>query len=355
MGKEEIKKDEMRKEEERVEVNKDATQEEMVAKQNDDSPDLRDKSINRTRVIILATILGIVALVIILVFVDLFQNGAFEQHDSRSKNGTDYSYDKEENEQSDELEDGGDEDRKNAGTRFAQERERVFAERAANIPENERNAVKEMINRIVSGLDVGDLKETNGLPFYKPKELNTYINMEYAYSMVVHEEMEVLKSHVIEAGFSPIGEVFLPGEQWAYENYIYNDDIICSLTSLVSQENYPNAFLVCANVDWILLTDEEIVLMSDLENAFYEKNGEYPIYLHSYPRIEDSLVTPYQRAYVDGPDTGFIFYRADKDSDWVYVLAGECFCDELDTEAKKGLAGEECWDETLNKNVQIVP
>lgn len=172
-----------------------------------------------------------------------------------------------------------------------------------------------------------------------------------------------LESNFKKSGFESIGTLpFLGSAGPKIDGYLNaSRNIVCGVFE-DSEWVYGNAqdyvyYLECAKTDWAWLTEDEKELVGELETAYHNKTGEYPITLYNYDNeIKDSQYAPYQTLRTEVGGGYGLFYRVGPEEEWQYFAGGQSYleCSEYNTEElKKAYAGEVCYNGSQESIVQL--
>ena len=195
--------------------------------------------------------------------------------------------------------------------------------------------VKDAMKEIISGTGVSStaIQSGSGLPI-KPNGLNTYLMARFALEAEIKHDSSnadtelTLKNNLSEAGFNSIGILPFSGSAGPrIDGYANSEGIVCGLYSdikyVTESYQYEYTSLACGKKDWTWLTDDEMRLVSSLENAFYAKTGEYPVILYGFGGdVKDSEYKPYQTLTVGVGGARGLFYRTSPDAEWQFFTAG---------------------------------
>ena len=228
---------------------------------------------------------------------------------------------------------------------------------------DERKEVIDMMNEIIAGIngEVSEISEGLGL-IYKPDGIDTHINMRLNYWTNVHIEndnlvnVRTVQNKLVGLGFSYLGVIPFSSsagpEIFGYLNS--SNEIVCNVYGdMTFNGNVDNSYLFakleCGKTDWTWLTEDEKILIKELDEAYRIKTGDYPRAMSNYDNeIRNSEYTPYQtiRVQIDG---GYaLFYRVGTEAKWQYFTGGQSplMCSDYDTEdLKKAFAGDTCYIE----------
>lgn len=208
-----------------------------------------------------------------------------------------------------------------------------------------KSAAKTAVDDI--DLTFQDIYDTNS-PYYLPKNANTGIMLDKSFGIhfaskntedlaVIEKVAEAVRNELDELGFVEYDKIALMGgPQYLDEE----KNVICGVitTSLPFE-------VTCGHTSWI--TTEKLAFINSLAEAYYKKEGKYPIALNaSKDAIKDSVFEPYQRLEASMPGAGAIFYRPSKTADWVFFTAGQAAptCAEFskDAGARRAFQGQTC-------------
>ena len=231
--------------------------------------------------------------------------------------------------------------------------------------------VEDVVNTVTSGIENNqDYLRYGEVFMYKPEGLNTFVSMKFGIgkrivnSNSVEANINTLKTKLENEGFSSIGLLPNPGSAHTPDEYGYlnsSRNIVCSVSEgdeWVSPSNgYEYAFLGCAKTDWVWLTEADKMLTSELEAAYREKEGEYPIVLNADTRkIKNSQTSPYQTITTTIKGAAGLFYRTSPDSKWQFFTGTQAVldCGDYNTEdLKKAYLGEPCYNGSVESIVQL--
>ena len=226
---------------------------------------------------------------------------------------------------------------------------------------NDYMKVKSMMKKLVSGLDKNmmDIVSGSGLT-YKPEGFNTYIPMRFDLRINMGSSIDLvgLQSKLEDAGFVSIGNLPHLGSAGPQViGYLNPDGIVCGAYSNLDASSTNT--LECAKTDWAWLTDEERSLIKELEEAYYNKTGQYPLTVYGFEaEPKDSSVTPYQTLSVAIGGGGGLFYRTSPEAKWQFFTGGQAApgCDAYDTDdLKKAFADTICYDTLTGSNSTVQP
>ena len=218
--------------------------------------------------------------------------------------------------------------------------------------------VEDVTNTIPGGYYTG-FENSAGLA-YKPEELNSYVPMQLTIEKKImnsnstEKNMTLLKDAFESLNFSSIGILpFLGSAGPKIYGYLNTDsNIVCGMfEDYDSQLKKDGVFLECAKTDWVWLTDADKALASELETAYYEKTGEYPVVLFvdaDESKIKDSQYKPYQTLMVSLGGGAGLFYRTSPEEKWQFFTGTQAApgCDEYNTDdLKKAYLGETCYSD----------
>lgn len=201
--------------------------------------------------------------------------------------------------------------------------------------------------------------DMGGGMLYKPVGLNTYVPMrldlykDIKNSDSNEENLSVLKTKLEENGFKSIGIMPFQGsagpEIFGYLNS--DSNTVCEMYGDSYSARYgagDYVVLECAKTDWSWLTDDEKNLVSELETAYYDKNGKYPTVISNIEnKIKDSEYSPYQNLKVNIGGAAGLFYRTSPDAKWQFFVGTQSVldCSDYNTDdLKKAYVGEVCYD-----------
>ena len=221
--------------------------------------------------------------------------------------------------------------------------------------------VKNVMEGLVADIDglKSGIDNDSGLA-YKPEGFNTYIPMRFDFSINVGSstDLAVLKTKLEEAGFNAIGTLpFFGSAGPLIDGYLNSDSIVCGVYS--NFDALSTSTLECAKTDWTWLTDEEKSLLKELEGAYYDKTGQYPLTMYGFEtKPKDSSITPYQTLQVAIGGGGASFYRTSPEAKWQFFAGGQAApdCDAYDTDdLRKAFAGSICYDTVTGSSSTVEP
>lgn len=250
-------------------------------------------------------------------------------------------------------------------------KEETKIEIAASTMANDYKEVVSVVESLTEGIGgARDRYENSNMLMYKPVDLNTFIPMRLTVKKQVtnsdngEANMDVLIGRLEGAGFKSIGTLPNLGSAPAPDEYGYlnsSSNIFCGIyedTAWSSPTNgYEYVLLQCAKTDWTWLTEDDKALISELEAAYREKEGEYPIELNIgvAVKIRDSEYAPYQSFGAGVKGAVGLFYRTGPDAKWQFFTSvqGPLECSEYNTDdLRKAFAGDYCYNGEERSTVQ---
>ena len=199
--------------------------------------------------------------------------------------------------------------------------------------------------------------------FYVPDGLKSHVSLRLSLARTIDSNLEKVKSNLESQGFILVGEMphaTSAPMPTAYEYVNVSKDMVCGIYSVTNEKTGgEGVYTSCGKTSWTWLTDEEKNTISELEEAYFEKNGEYPKKIDSITlKIKDSRFKPYQTAVVSTTGNSF-FYRTSPNSKWQYFRTSlvAATCDEYNTDdLRKAYLGEVCYtgeNNTVPSTVQL--
>lgn len=205
----------------------------------------------------------------------------------------------------------------------------------------------------------------------RPDGMNTYVPTRFALYAEIRndnssEENEAyLENKLEQSGFGATGILPFRGSAGPRINgYANSNDIVCGVYSDTKTINVNNYYdytaLVCAKRNWTWLTSEERALLGDLEAAYYNKQGEYPVLLDGFygnaGKVIDSEYAPYQTLWISVGGARGMFYRTSPDSEWRFFIATQAYLDCADyntDDLKKAYLGESCYNDSTQSESTV--
>ena len=244
-------------------------------------------------------------------------------------------------------------------------------------------AVRAVIDKILASIDSAVKSKYNknyyvplekhydsALPYIKLDEAKVALLAQKSYGLYISAEnlnikyandVEFVKTlnsasrtKLTELGFSKDGAIEGPYYLIGGDHYTNSQT---GITCRVSADGSLPYGLSCSHKSWI--SSETIAMANKLAEAFKDKKGSYPFSIgaSSYT-ITDSEVEPYQVLMTSIENGGGLWYRVNKDSDWVFFTSGQAAfgCSEANTkDLRNAFAGESCFTDDMQTLDTVKP
>lgn len=238
---------------------------------------------------------------------------------------------------------------------------------ATNTMANDYKEVLSVVESLTKNIgEVWDNYKNSNSLMYKPVDFNTFIPMRLTIEKQITSSdsgdatVAVLRERLEAAGFESIGTLPNLGSAPAPDEYGYLDssrNIVCSVREGAQSNLREYANLECAKTDWTWLTEDDKKLVSELETAYYEKEGNYPLELdiRVLREVKNSEYASYQTLTVGLKGSLGLFYRTSPDAKWQFFAMTQAplECSEYNTDdLRKAFAGDVCYNGIENSVVQ---